>query len=283
MASTRKVPISDDLWREAVGRNRQSSGDASDSTARWSNLVLADDTIRQLQTICKSLRNIEFLRQQGRSIPRGALLYGPPGTGKTQIARTLANESGLTVLLKGPADIKAGYVGQSGKLVKQLFAQARDSSPCILFLDEFDAGAAARGSRWADDFTEEIVPNLLSELDGAKKSDRHVFLLAATNHRDRIDPAIRDRFTYEIEIPKPTLEQRKRLLAIFLGGQPVDFDLDAVTSELAEAVGDVGGREIQNIVRRAEQRAMERAFEGEMLQRIVISQDDLFGQLPGGR
>jgi SpoVK/Ycf46/Vps4 family AAA+-type ATPase len=279
MATTRRVTISDDLWREAIGRNRQASSDASDSTARWSNLVLGDDTIRQLQTICKSLKNIEFLKSQGRSIPRGALLYGPPGTGKTQIARTLANESGLTVLLKGPADIKAGYVGQSGKLVKQLFAQARDSSPCILFIDEFDSNAAARGSRWADQFTDEIVPNLLSELDGARKSDRHVFLLAATNHRDRIDPAIRDRFTYEIEVPLPTPEQRKRLFGIFLGGQPVDFDLDAVTQELADGVGDVGGREIQNIVRRAEQRATERAFEGEKLERIVITREDLVSQI----
>ena len=98
------------------------------------------------------------------------------------------------------------------------------------------AGAAARGSRWADGFTEEIVPNLLSELDGAKKSDRHVFLLAATNHRDRIDPAIRDRFTYEIEIPKPTPEQRRRLFAIFLGGQPVDFGLQNVIPCWTEGV-----------------------------------------------
>jgi len=279
MASTRKVGISDDLWREAVGRNRQASSDASDSTARWSNLVLADDTIRQLQTICKSLKNIDFLKQQGRSIPRGALLYGPPGTGKTQIARTLANESGLTVLLKAPADIKAGYVGQTGKAVKQLFAQARENSPCILFIDEFDASAAVRGSQWADSFTDDIVANLLAELDGAKKSDRHVFLLAATNHRDRIDPAIRDRFTYEIEIPLPTAEQRKRLFTIFLGGQPVDFDLDAVSTELADGVGNVGGREIQNIVKRAEQRATERAFAGETLERIVITRDDLVGQV----
>jgi transitional endoplasmic reticulum ATPase len=279
MASAQKSAVTDDMWREAVTRSREGSGDAADITARWTNLVLADETIRQLKTICKSLKNIEFLREQGRSIPRGALLYGPPGTGKTQIARTLANESGLTVLLKGPADIKAGYLGQSGKLVKQLFAQARDNAPCILFLDEFDAGAAARGSRWADGFTEEIVPNLLSELDGAKKSDRHVFLLAATNHRDRIDQAIRERFTYEIEIPFPTLEQRKRLFTIFLGDQAVDLDVDAVAQELAEGVGEIGGREIQNIVKRAEQRATERAFAGETLERIVVTREDLISQV----
>ena len=120
---------------------------------------------------------------------------------------------------------------------------------------------------------------MLAELDGAKKSERQVFLLAATNHRDRIDPAIRDRFTYEIEIPLPTADQRRRLFTIFLGSQPVDFDLAAVVQELAESVGDVGGREIQNIVKRAEQRAMERAFEGDKLERIVISREDLVSQL----
>jgi AAA+ superfamily predicted ATPase len=101
---------------------------------------------------------------------------------------------------------------------------------------------------------------MLAELDGAKANERHVFLLAATNYRERVDPAIRDRFTYEIEIPKPDVAQKQRLFKIFLGKQPVDFDLNQVSAELAESSGEVGGREIQNIVKRAEQHAIERAF-----------------------
>jgi len=276
LAAERKSAIVPDLWKEVIARQRNTSGDSAHASARWENLVLAEDTIRQLQTICKSLKNLEFLQAQGMNIPRGALLYGPPGTGKTQVARTLANESGLTVLLKGPADIKAGFLGQSGQKVKELFAQARNNAPCILFIDEFDAGAAARGSSWADQFTDEIVPTMLAELDGAKANERHVFLLAATNYRERVDPAIRDRFTYEIEIPKPDVAQKQRLFKIFLGKQPVDFDLNQVSAELAESSGEVGGREIQNIVKRAEQHAIERAFAGDTPQRIVIKREDLF-------
>ncbi len=95
-----------------------------DEDARWDSLVLSEDTIDKLKTVCESLKQIEVLQKQGIQPPRGALLYGPPGTGKTQIARTLANESGLPFIAAGPSDIKAGYIGQSGQKVHELFERA---------------------------------------------------------------------------------------------------------------------------------------------------------------
>jgi len=131
----------------------------------------------------------------GVSIPRSLLLAGPSGVGKTQVARTLANESGLTFIAATTADVKANYLGQSGNRVKLLFERARSSAPAILFLDELDVIAPDRAvSGGNDQLTDEIVGQLLQEMDGISARDGHVFLVAATNHLERIDAAIRSRF-----------------------------------------------------------------------------------------
>ena len=130
---------------EALVKTRS---DSVDPTARWDTLVLADATIKTLKQIGTAVRNIEDRLKQGIEPPRGAVLFGPPGTGKTQIARTLANESGVQFLSATAADITGQYVGESTQKVKKLFADARKKSPCILFIDEFENAAASRtGSR----------------------------------------------------------------------------------------------------------------------------------------
>src|SRR5205823_2633881 len=101
---------------------------------------------------------------------RGVLLFGPSGTGKTQIARTLANESGLSFIGAAPTDMKGAFLGHAGRNVRELFERARAKSPAILFLDELDAGAASREGGKADQFTDEIVGALLDQMDGVKKS-----------------------------------------------------------------------------------------------------------------
>ena len=118
------------------------------------------------------------------------MLYGPPGTGKTQIARTLANESGVAFIGAGPADLKAGYLGQSVQKVNELFQRARDKAPSILFIDEIEACCADRNGSNADQYTNEIVTEFLRQMDGVKKVDRYTFVLAATNHPNLVDAAI---------------------------------------------------------------------------------------------
>ena len=164
-----------------VTRSKRTIGNnAVDKNATWDKLILNDANKKMLHSACAVFANAEALHAKGISIPRGILLYGPPGTGKTQIARTMANESGLSFIGASTADMKAGYIGQSGQLVKDLFARARNQSPCILFIDEMDIIAPARGG--ADDaFTKEIVGQLLQELDGIKSQSGDVFVLAATN------------------------------------------------------------------------------------------------------
>src|SRR5262249_7428002 len=146
-------------WQKAV------PGGADDP---WERLILPQEMFTSLRTLCSSLRIIDTLQKQGHELPRGALFHGPPGTGKTEIARTLSKASGLPFIHAAPADLKAGYLGHAGQKVKALFNEARGKAPCILFIDEFDASAPARGGEHSDQLTDEIVTNLLDAMDGVK-------------------------------------------------------------------------------------------------------------------
>ena len=132
MADEREAGIAENDWRVVLERNRAASKESVDESARWNTLVLQPDTLAQLQTICSSLRHVEALKEKGVEPPTGALLYGPPGTGKTQIARTMANEAGVTFISASTADLKAGFLGQSGQAVKTLLQRARAGAPSIL-------------------------------------------------------------------------------------------------------------------------------------------------------
>jgi transitional endoplasmic reticulum ATPase len=238
-----------------------------------------------LKTVCESLRHIETLRKQGIAPPRGALLYGPPGTGKTQIARTIANESGLPFLAASTADIKAGFVGQSGQNVRELFERARGKAPCVLFIDEIESVVPSRGGRGADAFTGEIVTQMLQELDGVKKSERHVFVLAATNHPDQIDGAILSRFPEQIEIPNPGPDERRRLFHIVLSKQPRgSFDVDELAGELSRIATNASGRDIQSLIARASQLAVQRALKAGTPDQVILTREDVLAQFaPRGK
>ncbi|MGA8093393.1 MAG: AAA family ATPase [Steroidobacteraceae bacterium] len=270
--------ITDDLWREVLKRHTQAKSEAVDKSASWESLVLSQDVLEKLQTLCESLRNVEEFAAQGFEVPKGALLYGPPGTGKTQIARTLANESGVPFIAASTADLKAGFIGQSGQKVRELFEMARGRAPCILFLDEIETVAPARGGPGADSYTAEIVTQLLQEMEGVKKTERHVFVLAATNLPDAIDGALLSRFPERIEIPNPDAAQRARLFRMFLGKLPVSFERDALAEELAQRTAGLGGRDIRNLVQNAAQKAIRRAAGNPKA--AQLSRDDLIGAMP---
>ena len=270
--------ITDNLWQEVLKQHTQAKSEAVDKGATWDSLVLQQDVLEKLQTLCESLRHVEDFVAQGFDVPKGALLYGPPGTGKTQIARTLANESGVPFIAASTADLKAGFVGQSGQKVRELFEMARGRAPCILFLDEIETVAPARGGPGSDTFTGEIVTQLLQEMEGVRKTERHVFVLAATNLPDAIDAAVMSRFPERIEIPNPDTPQRARLFRMFLGKLPVGFDRDAVAEELAQRLAGLGGRDIRNIVQNAAQKAIRRAAGNPKA--AQLSRDDLIGAMP---
>jgi SpoVK/Ycf46/Vps4 family AAA+-type ATPase len=262
---------------QAIGAMRTTHNTKVDVRAGWDTLVLEASILDRLKLACTLLRDAEKWSAQGVSIPRSLLLVGPSGVGKTQIARTLANESGLTFLAATTADVKANFLGQSGNRVKQLFERARSSAPAILFLDELDVIAPDRllvGGN--DQMTDEIVGQLLQEMDGIQARESQVFLMAATNHLERIDAAIRSRFQEKIVIPLPDREARIKLLTILLRGKKIVFALDDGAVLLADLTEGrtLSGRDLESWVQAAEQKALMRALREGGPDRYAILLDD---------
>ncbi|MGI9526107.1 MAG: AAA family ATPase [Weeksellaceae bacterium] len=267
-------PITEDLIQKLTKGKRTSGNTSVDKNATWDRLVLADDKKRELISVCNMLAKAEILKQKNINIPKGILLYGPPGTGKTQIARTMANESGLSFMGVSTADMKAGYIGQSGQLVKDIFERARSQSPCILFIDELDIVAPGRDGNRQDQFTSEIVGQLLQELDGVKADTANIFVLAATNHPSNIDSAIRSRFNKQVEIPLPNLEERAAILKVMLAKKPINFNLEEGAIQLASQIEGKSGRDIKNWIDSAEQKAIMRHVELNDIENLVIEFQD---------
>jgi SpoVK/Ycf46/Vps4 family AAA+-type ATPase len=268
-----KQPLSDDTLAAMTAAMRKQGSTATDAGARWDTLILSDDTLKELKTTAGLLQHAETFRKRGIGVPRGLLLYGPPGTGKTQIARTLANETGLRFIAASTADIKQGFLGQSGQKVRELFERARESAPSLLFIDEIDIVAAARGGP-SDSILTEIVGQLLQEMDGIAAQTQPVFVLAATNRRDQIDAAVLSRLPKQIEIPLPERDGIVKLLQVMLRDKPLAFDIAEGAQALAARADGKSGRDLRSWVESAEHRAVARAIEAGDPEAIAIELRD---------
>ena len=268
-----KTPVDDDALSAFTAAMRKQGSTATDARARWDTLILADATMKELKTTAGLLQHADTFRKRGIGVPRGLLLYGPPGTGKTQIARTLANETGLRFIAVSTADIKQGFLGQSGQKVREAFERARESAPSLLFMDELDIIATTRGGQ-SDAILTEIVGQLLQEMDGIAAQTQPVFVLAATNRRDQIDPAVLSRLPKQIEIPLPDRDAAAKLLAVMLAGKPLAFDLTETAKTLAARATGKSGRDLRSWVESAEHSAVARAIEAGDPDAIVIELGD---------
>lgn len=271
-----RQPLSDEALETLTTAMRRQGSTATATDAGWDTLILPATTLETLKTTAGLLKHAETFRQRGIGVPRGLLLYGPPGTGKTQIARTLANETGLRFIAASTADIKQGYLGQSGQKVRELFERARESAPSLLFIDEIDIVAAARGEQ-SDAILTEIVGQLLQEMDGIVAQPQPVFVLAATNRRDRIDPAVLSRLPKQIEIPLPDADAIRRLLKTMLRGKPLAFDIDSGAEAIAGHCAGLSGRDLRNRVEAAEHRAVARAIAAGAPDAVAILLEDFDG------
>jgi transitional endoplasmic reticulum ATPase len=185
--------------------------------------------------------------------PSGILLYGPPGTGKTLLARALAGESDVNFVSVAGPELLDKYVGESEKAVRKVFDRARQAAPSIVFFDEIDALAGVRGN--ASESTERVVSQLLAELDGLS-ANPNVVVIAATNRRDALDPALLrpGRLESHVEVPIPDADARRDILEIHTSGKPIADDV--TIDELADETADFSGAQLQALVREASMRAI---------------------------
>lgn len=240
-----RTPLSaEQIGKEVKALKAEHSTATGDS--RWDSLVVRDEVLQKLKEIGEIFGDVDFFIRNQIAVPGGLLLYGPPGTGKTEIARTLANEAGLHFVAASTSDVRGQWLGESTQKVASLFARARERTPCILFLDEIDIIAPARTSG-GDTFGKEVVGQVLQEMDGVKKRSGSVFVLAATNHLEEIDPAILSRFPTRIEIPLPNREERRRMLHVFLRGIAMaDYEFIVWVEKAAEATEGWSGRDLNH-------------------------------------
>jgi transitional endoplasmic reticulum ATPase len=186
--------------------------------------------------------------------PSGVLLHGPPGTGKTLLARALAGESEVNFIAVDGPELLDRYVGESERAVREVFDRARQSAPSILFFDEIDAVAGARGAG-QQEVTERVVSQLLTELDGLEDNP-NVVVLAATNRRDALDPALLrpGRLEAHVEVPAPDAAGRRAVLRVHGRGKPFAADVDL--DEFVPVTEGFSGADLEALVREASMRAI---------------------------
>ncbi len=209
------------------------------------------------QTVILPFQHPEVCTQLGAELPRGVLFSGPPGTGKTLLAEALATCLGLNMIsIRGP-ELLSKYVGESEAAVRDIFLKSRQTAPCLLFFDEFDALAPERSGHSNSRAEDRVVGQLLTEMDGIREL-RNVLVLAATNRPDIIDPAIRrsGRFDVLVECALPNPDGVRQILAIHTAKRPLNPDVDLDT--LGEMMNGLSGADIAAICRLAAMQALAR-------------------------
>jgi cell division protease FtsH len=215
-------------------RAKRMSVDAPKITFR--DVAGADEAVQELHEIKEFLENPKKFQSLGARIPKGVLLYGPPGTGKTLLARAVAGEAGVPFFSISGSDFVEMFVGVGASRVRDLFEQAKQNSPCIIFMDEIDAVGRHRGAGMGGghDEREQTLNQLLVEMDGFEMKD-NIILIAATNRPDILDPALLrpGRFDRQIVVDRPDRRGRKKILEVHTRGKPLaaELDLDALAGQ----------------------------------------------------
>jgi cell division protease FtsH len=211
-----------------------------------------DEAVEELQEIKEFLENPKKFQALGARIPKGVLLYGPPGTGKTLLARAVAGEAGVPFFSISGSDFVEMFVGVGASRVRDLFEQAKQAAPCIVFMDEIDAVGRHRGAGLGGghDEREQTLNQLLVEMDGFELKD-NIILIAATNRPDILDPALLrpGRFDRQIVVDRPDRVGRRKILEVHAKGKPLASEIDLDT--LAAGTPGFTGADLANLVNEA--------------------------------
>jgi cell division protease FtsH len=211
-----------------------------------------DEAVQELEEIKEFLENPKKFQALGARIPKGVLLYGPPGTGKTLLARAVAGEAGVPFFSISGSDFVEMFVGVGASRVRDLFEQAKQNSPCIIFMDEIDAVGRHRGAGMGGghDEREQTLNQLLVEMDGFEMKD-NIILIAATNRPDVLDPALLrpGRFDRQVVVDRPDRKGRKQILEVHTRGKPLGRQIDLDT--LAGQTPGFTGADLANLINEA--------------------------------
>src|SRR6056297_2364378 len=237
-----------------IGKSKAQLFDKTKGTnVTFNDVAGLEGAKEEIQEIVDFLKNPKKYTQLGAKIPKGALLVGPPGTGKTLLAKAVAGEAQVPFFSLSGSDFVEMFVGVGASRVRDLFKQAKEKAPAIIFIDEIDAIGRARGksaSMGANDERENTLNQLLTEMDGFG-TNSGVIILAATNRADMLDKALMraGRFDRQIYVDMPDLNERKEIFAVHL--KPIKVDKNIDIDFLAKQTPGFSGADIANICNEA--------------------------------
>ncbi|MBM3230417.1 CDC48 family AAA ATPase [Candidatus Pacearchaeota archaeon] len=238
----------------------------------WADVGGLEEVKEKLRELVElPLLKPELFTQAGIKPSKGILVSGPPGTGKTLLAKAVANEANANFIsIKGP-ELTSKWVGESEKHIRDIFKKARQVAPCIIFFDEFDSIAKARGSGF-NDSSEKVVNQLLTEMDGVEELEQ-VMIMAATNRPDLIDPALLrpGRFDAHVALPLPDEATRTKIIAVHTKAMPLakDVDLPAIVKQ----TNGYSGADLAGICRDAGMQAIKRVYKDKKHELSVTKTD----------
>ncbi|MDE3151484.1 MAG: ATP-dependent zinc metalloprotease FtsH [Gemmatimonadota bacterium] len=236
-----------------VGKSRARVYAEKDTKVTFDDVAGVDEAKDELREVVAFLKNPEAFGQLGAHLPKGVLLVGPPGTGKTLLARAVAGEAGVPFFSINGSEFVELFVGVGAARVRDLFTQARDTAPCIVFIDEIDALGRARGASiltGANDEKEQTLNQLLAEMDGFDPKSG-VVMLAATNRPEILDPALlrAGRFDRQVLVDRPDRVGRTQILRVHVRRVPLDPDVDL--DHVAALTPGFTGADLANLVNEA--------------------------------
>ncbi|PZU35476.1 MAG: cell division protein FtsH, partial [Actinomyces sp.] len=234
------------------GRSKAKVGQKEMPDVTFDDVAGEDEAVEELEEIREFLSEPEKFQAVGAKIPKGVLLYGPPGTGKTLLARAVAGEAGVPFFSMSGSEFVEMFVGVGASRVRDLFEQAKENAPAIIFVDEIDAVGRHRGSGMGGghDEREQTLNQLLVEMDGFDATT-NVILIAATNRPDVLDPALLrpGRFDRQVSVEAPDMNGRAAILRVHAKGKPMTRDVDL--DQVAKRTPGFTGADLANVLNEA--------------------------------
>ena len=258
------------------GKSRAKALSKEEVTTKFSDVAGVEEAKSEVEEIVQFLKDPEKFHKIGARIPRGVLMCGLPGTGKTLLARAIAGEAGVPFFTISGSDFVEMFVGVGASRVRDMFNQARKSSPCIIFIDEIDAVGRQRGAGLGGghDEREQTLNQLLVEMDGFEKQDGTI-VIAATNRPDVLDPALLrpGRFDRQVIMPLPDIKGREAILKVHLKKVPHKNEDDAMA--IARGTPGFSGADLANIVNEAALLAARRSKKVVSITELELAKDKI--------